>query len=153
MMIYLINKGEFHSAINSTTFVFCFLRNALHWFSTTSLSPDSNVEMTKVNEALSYFSKIDIVSNQGMKILRTFYTVKRKKTNNVLSQHNFFKKYMKWVWKLFKVIYIVKSYNTTKQRCFLVQKISLLLVCNENCCNQQELSFCIIKYRRLAYST
>lgn len=68
-----------------------FLRNALHWFSTTSLSPDSNVEMTKVHEALSYFSKIDIVSNQGMKILRTFYTVKRKKTNNVLSQNNFFK--------------------------------------------------------------
>lgn len=47
--------------------------------------------MTKVHEALSYFSKIDIVSIQGIRILRTFYTVKRKKTNNVLSQHNFSK--------------------------------------------------------------
>lgn len=93
MMIYLINKGEFHSAINSTTFVFCFLRNALHWFSTTSLSPDSNVEMTKVNEALSYFSKIDIVSNQGMKILRTFYTVKRKKPIMYYRSIFFFKIY------------------------------------------------------------
>lgn len=49
--------------------------------------------MTKVHEALSYFSKIDSVSNQGIKILRTFYTVKRKKTNNVLSQHIFLKIY------------------------------------------------------------